>query len=375
MKFSSIAHDGFLWLESIVIMKSAKRSLALATLLLVPALCFAETPETVPAVAAPTPKTKTKEPDAVTKLLERLGEEATVPEAGADPATYIDDEKFQDELTTRLIDLAKKNKCLASSDIQKLLLSRKTCQLSLPPPSTKALTPEEVYERAAQSVMVLCSIQALDDDPGEWEGGRTATAWALTEDGVMITNRHVFEDLKDERFGVANLKGEVFPVIDILAASTQTDIVVFRVAGKGFTPLPLSRDEKIASWVGVLSHPGSQFFSFTQGFVTRYTKTNENGRTERWMSITADFASGSSGAPVLNKYGAVVGIATTTENIDSNEGLDENGDIEETPRKPVAKDEDLADNPEYPINRPSSVQMVVKSTIPSRVILELIRKK
>lgn len=356
-------------------MKPREHSLALTAILtavlLIPTHCFSETPE---AVQTP-PASKSKEPDAVTQLLKRLGEEATVPEAEPDPTTYIDDEKFMDDFTTRLIDLAKKNKCLASGEIQKHMLSRSTCQLSLPPPSTKALTPEEVYERAAQSVVVLCSVQALDDDPGEWEGGRTATAWPLTEDGVMITNRHVFEDLKDERFGVANLKGEVFPVIDILAASAQTDIVVFRVAGKGFTPLPLSRDEKIAAWVGVLSHPGSQFFSFTQGFVTRYTKTNENGRTERWMSITADFASGSSGAPVLNKYGAVVGVATTTENIDSNEGPDENGGVEETPRKPVAKDEGQAENPDEPISRPSSVQMVVKSTIPSRVILELIRKK
>jgi len=213
------------------------------------------------------------------------------------------------------------------------------------------------------------------DEGEKWDGGRISTAWALTTDGVMVTNRHVFEDLGNECFAIANHKGEVFPVTDILAASEQSDLVVFRVAGKGFVPLPLSRDEKVGAWIGVLSHPGNQLFSFTQGFITRYTRTLLDGKAERWMSITADFAGGSSGAPVLNKFGAVVGVATFTENID----YDENeftlpAPVAEADRK-ASKPERAADPKELLASKPSSLQMIVKTTIPSRAIFEMVGKK
>ena len=72
----------------------------------------------------------------------------------------------------------------------------------------------------------------------------------------------------------------------------------------------------MGAWVAALSHPGGQFFTFTQGHVTRYTKNPLGGKTQQWMSITTDFAYGSSSAPVLNRFGAVVGMAAFTTNLD-----------------------------------------------------------
>ncbi len=47
------------------------------------------------------------------------------------------------------------------------------------------------------------------------------------------------------------------------------------------------------------------FYLYTQGTVTRYsTNKNDDGKREKWMGITAEYASGSSDAPVLNKYGS-----------------------------------------------------------------------
>ncbi len=178
------------------------------------------------------------------------------------------------------------------------------------------MTPEEVYQHALASVFVLGSVEQLPDRPGQWQEGRLATAWALTEDGVLATNFHVFDKMTVEGFAVANSRGEVFPVIDALGSDATADIAVIRVAGKGFAPLPLAADEKVGAWVGALSHPGGQFFTFTQGHVSRYMKNALGGKTQQWMSITTDFAYGSSGAPVMNRFGAVVGMAAFTTNLD-----------------------------------------------------------
>jgi hypothetical protein len=93
---------------------------------------------------------------------------------------------------------------------------------------------------------------------------------------------------------------------------------VFRIEAKNLTPLPVaSAYAEIGSWVGVLSHPGDNFYVFTTGTVSRYsTNKNDDGKRERWMGLTAEYAGGSSGAPILDKYGAVVGMAALTLTID-----------------------------------------------------------
>jgi S1-C subfamily serine protease len=62
-----------------------------------------------------------------------------------------------------------------------------------------------------------------------------------------------------------------------------------------------------------------------------------------WMTVTADFAVGSSGGPVFNRHGAVVGMVARTHTINAD-----------------------------PKSESPTTQMVVKMTIPSEDILSLI---
>jgi serine protease Do len=290
---------------------------------------------------------------------------------------FIDDEQFNKGFSERLTDLVKKKECLKPSDL-KNKLQPKACKLELPAPPTQALSPDEVYQRALGSVFVVGSVKRSEKEAKKWDDGRQATAWALTADGVLVTNWHVFEKSGKERFGVANAKGDVFPVIDILAGDADADVAVIRVKGKDFQPLPLGGDEPVASWVGVLSHPGGQLFTFTQGFVTRYNKdAPEDKKPTQWLSISADYAQGSSGAPVLNKFGAVIGMAAMTQTIESEEDEDpaaapktrrRRQDPPPTP-KPEPKDDKPADAPKAP----PQVQMVTKLAVPARVIRKLVQ--
>ena len=191
--------------------------------------------------------------------------------------------------------MVKQGKCMKSEELQKKLAQGK-CRLALKAPGSRAMTPEEVYQQALASVFVLGSVEQLPDHPGQWQEGRLATAWALSEDGVMATNFHVFDKMTVEGFAVANSRGEVFPVIDALGSDQTADIAVIRVAGKGLVPLPVAADERVGAWVAALSHPGGQFYTFTQGHVSRYIEEPGGGETQQWMSITTDFAYGSSGA-------------------------------------------------------------------------------
>jgi S1-C subfamily serine protease len=249
-----------------------------------------------------------------------VGKELPFPATPASPS-FIDDEKFFERFMDKLTDLAVEGKCLAHD---KLVAKRKSgtkATVTHAKPGDMVLSAEEVYRRALPSIFVVGSV--YKDADGDWQDGLYATAWVVAADGVLVTNWHTFEDLEPgEVFGAIDHRGKVYPVIDFLGGDQLADVAVFRIDAKGLTPLPIAAEfAEVGSWVGVLSHPGDNFFVYTTGAVTRYsTNKTDDGKRERWMGVTAEYAGGSSGAPILNRYGAVAGMAALTMTIDDGGG-------------------------------------------------------
>jgi serine protease Do len=297
-----------------------------------------------------------------------------------------------DNLMDKLTALAKAGKPLIHEKLKERIKPGKP---SITPikPGDKSLAPEEVYKAALPGVFVLGSV-FQDAKTGEWQEGRYGTAWALTADGVLVTNWHLFDQLEaGEVFGAADHKGAVYPVTDFLGGDKVADIAFLKVAGAGFTPLPVATaPAEVGSWVGVLGHPSDHFYAFTQGHVTRYNRNpTEDGKTERWMSVTADYAGGSSGSPVLNRHGAVVGMAALTVTLDSGEEEKPEGEKPKPPAgpapmgrekpgepppppppkgvvPPVGPSEEPKDKEKPKPDRGPVVQMVVKMTVPAAAI-------
>lgn len=324
---------------------------------------------------------------------------------GLPPTThpwYVDDTKYLDDLTAKLTKLAEAGKCLPPDAVAKKIATDGTCAVAPAPAGDKPLAPEEVYKQALPGVFVVGCVLKPEKEGEEYTQGWFATAWVLAADGVLVTNWHVFDNPTRAYFGAADARGAVFPLTDILAVNKKADVAVVRVGGKGFTPLPVAAEPaEVGSWVGVLSHPGHQWFTFTQGHVTRYTKNfggTPETKGERWMGVTADYAGGSSGGPVLNRFGAVVGMAALTSNIDfdgedpppagdekKEPGPGDGGKKEKDPKpadkprpnpdevqkpKPPEKDPKGDEKPAPPAD--SRVQMIVKLTVPAGQIRKVI---
>jgi hypothetical protein len=314
---------------------------------------------------------------------------APAPREAADP-WYVDDAEVFDGLYEKLRHLAEKGKCLPS-DRMKEKRKPSRAAVELPKPNDKPLTPAEVYKRAVPAVFVLGSVYR-DPQTGDWLDGIYATAWAAGPDGVLVTNWHVFDDLEeDEVFGAADHRGNVYPLADILGGDKAADVLVLRVGGKGFAALPVAEEAApVASWVGVLSHPGDHFYLFTQGHVARYsTNRDDDGNRERWMGITAEYATGSSGAPVLDDRGNVAGMTALTVTIDAppDGAMPEKMKDRRRPfRKareaqdkpaPKANDPKGKDDPQgkpMPAPQPGSVQMVLKLAVPGPVLHQVFGK-
>jgi serine protease Do len=297
---------------------------------------------------------------------------------------FVDDEKLFSDFMDKLAACAKDGKCLTKDQLEPKLTSGRKAAVELTRPGDKVLTPTEVYKSALPSVFIVGSVHKTKDKKkardaeGEWCDGLYATAWVAAADGVLVTNWHVFEELEEgEVFGAVDHQGRVYPVIDFLGGDKVADVAVIRIEAAGLKPLPLATHyPEIGSWVGVLGHPGDNYFVFTQGAVTRYsTNKTEDGNRERWMGLTAEYAGGSSGSPVLDNRGAVVGMAALTLTIDGTPGEPapnrRRPALGQPPRAPLPHEKPEPKGPAKPEQMPgagSSVQMILKMAVPGPVI-------
>ena len=246
----------------------------------------------------------------------------------ADPETPGSTSGF--ELTDPVDDRAIKNMISSKSDVlltddtvvhfKKIedQLNRKQTELRLPRLKTTELASREFYQKVTPSVLILSKMYKCGRCE-RWHD-RSAGAFVLTADGAIVTNYHVVEGaLDDERAMVATTStGEVYPVKELLAASQTNDVVILQLAlPRGVQLQPAKVAQR--SWPGedaiVISHPVGRFYTLTKGTVSRNATLRLKEGTSNRLFITADYAKGSSGSPVFNSFGEVIGLVSSTESI------------------------------------------------------------
>ncbi len=185
------------------------------------------------------------------------------------------------------------------------------------------------------------------------------TAFAISEEGHIVTNYHCLDSFKGPSgtmrelhgFVVRSWDGRVFPVTEILAGSKAQDVAILKVGlpeGETLTPLSLGKTAEVGDSVYTISHPKQMLYRFSSGMVTRNIAENSpraaSDQPDRYrMCISADYGVGSSGGPVLDQRGNVVGVISSTTTVYHEGG-----------------------------RRGRSPQMVEKKTIPVAMLRELI---
>jgi tetratricopeptide (TPR) repeat protein len=124
----------------------------------------------------------------------------------------------------------------------------------------------------------------------------------------IITNRHVIEGA--HRAEVHSSNGTVIPVKGVLAVDAEGDIALLKIDAPTpqVRPLPLDKTSpQEGESVVVIGNPLGLEGSVTNGIVSAVRDIPTFGRI---IQITAPISSGSSGSPVVNMQGQVIGIAT-----------------------------------------------------------------
>ena len=135
----------------------------------------------------------------------------------------------------------------------------------------------------------------------------TGTGFFATPDGILVTNYHVIENAG--RVVAKSENGAMYAVLGILAANPKADIALLRIDGKNLTFLALGDSQKaeVGQSVAVIGSPLGLEGTISQGIISA---KRELVSREKWLQITAPISAGSSGSPVIDATGHVLGVAT-----------------------------------------------------------------
>ena len=146
------------------------------------------------------------------------------------------------------------------------------------------------------------------------------TGFIISEDGLILTNKHVVSDEEAEYTVILN-DGKKFGA-KVLARDSINDIAVVKIEAKGLPPVSLGDSDKIkiGQTVIAIGNVLSQYKNtVTKGVISgvgrRIVAGGERGREVIEQAIQTDAAinPGNSGGPLINLSGEVIGINTAID--------------------------------------------------------------
>ena len=142
-------------------------------------------------------------------------------------------------------------------------------------------------------------------------GDSVGTGWAVSADGIFVTNAHVVEDAKKIFVG---FRGASPARARVLAVDRRVDLALIKIedASRRWEPLPVSAGKTVANGVAitVIGYP----LAFELGDDPRVTDgivSAQSGyeKDPTRYQISAPIQPGNSGGPVLGPTGSVIGVA------------------------------------------------------------------
>ena len=164
--------------------------------------------------------------------------------------------------------------------------------------SASALTTEQLAEKALAATVSL-EMKDSTGTPLSFGSGFFVKA------NQIATNFHVIEGARQ---GTAKLVGKYtrYQIEGIVATDKENDLAVLKVTASGVTPLSLGNSDtvNIGAKVYVAGNPKGLEGTFSDGLISR-----RESYPKKQFQMTAPISPGSSGGPVLNSKGEVIGIS------------------------------------------------------------------
>lgn len=169
--------------------------------------------------------------------------------------------------------------------------------------STLSNTPAQSAPQIAEKA--LAATVSLEMQDGNGAILRRGSGFFVRHD-LIATNYHV---IKDAAQGTARLVGTEtkYTIEDFTATDKTNDLTLLKITVQGINPLPLGDSDtvRIGETVYVVGNPKRLEGTFSNGMISNI----HNKHSKKRLQMTAPISPGSSGGPVLNDKGEVIGVS------------------------------------------------------------------
>jgi len=169
------------------------------------------------------------------------------------------------------------------------------------PMSTYAeMTTSQIAKKYTPAVV---TIVALDNNDQPLSLG---SGFFINTEGDIVTNHHVLEGCA--KAIIKTTKGAKGEILEIIKDDPELDLLVAKTSIKNIPPVPLGDSESITVGddIVAIGNPAGLEGTISKGIISGIRKAEGF----QFIQITAPISPGSSGGPVFNMLGRVIGVAT-----------------------------------------------------------------
>jgi S1-C subfamily serine protease len=189
---------------------------------------------------------------------------------------------------------------------------------------------EQVSQRASPSVVAIEAVKTTTPGKGrtsEESGSGVLIEGEAEKSTYVLTNNHVISGAKPEQVTISLSDGRIFRAAQVWA-DPESDVAVLRIDKGGLPVAKLGDSDKVrvGQWVLAIGSPFGLNQSVTHGIIS----ARERGqislggsiRIKDFLQTDAPINPGSSGGPLINMDGEVIGINTAiASNSNTNSGV------------------------------------------------------
>jgi len=173
----------------------------------------------------------------------------------------------------------------------------------------------QLYEKTINSTVWIrtCYDSKLDDEYGsikrfffgDISKCYIGSGFIYSKEGFILTNYHV---IKDCNYFEIQFADDTFCKAQLIGCDKNADIAVLKVNKDSLTPLILEDEEsKIGQWVYAIGNPKLLRNSLSVGVIAGKNRY-KNYPYEDYVQLDINLNIGSSGSPILNLDGRVIGM-------------------------------------------------------------------
>lgn len=233
--------------------------------------------------------------------------------------------------------------------------SRRKIDLKTVPAKKKVLSPKEIYKQNRPDVYRFVKV-FVNPRNGKNTIDNISTAFPVSEEGHFLINHHMAElwevgsgdSSKVDRsvvYFLADYDGNMFSIDSVCTYDKKSDVAIIKAntGGKKIKAFPLGEDLETGEHAYIIAHPKAYLYYFSEGMVNRMTQDGDDVYSRK-MELSADYAGGSSGGPIFDNKGNIIGMVSQTLSF------------------------------YYYQEEQKSLQMVVRQSVPVSLIKEFIKK-